>query len=271
MIAPRMRRSLPHPARVVALGSLVAAAALVAYAVFVGSAHAVTVRNAQATERYLDASEALERSVIHNAAKGIAAVEALAKAVELECPLVLSKAPFSEEKTTPSERDVLEELVGTATYAYGHADAHAPAVTFYDDVRRLRWSDASLTRALHAFALEEVVLSDLRPPDTCTDMKSWVESDYTAEPSGTRAFLHRIKSAESTAKVTGKRAEGLVTTFDKTEYIAKHLRPYETPAERRVARRVLAERAARLALKGFGRTLESFLRALMGTVPPAST
>ncbi len=245
-------------------GRTLALAVLVALFCATGSAVALSAGDGSATHRYLNATLALHRREAHNASKGGAAIEALTVRVKSECPLVLSASPLTKNTKAPqSERPVFEEMLLDPLLMLDRAAFHGPLVAFDDAVRRLSWSNRFLTRVLRSFTKEGVALSDVTPPDICADMEAWVKSGYSTEPAGTAAFLHRFEAAASISKVKGKIPGAVITTFDQPEYIATHLKPYETPGERRLARRILTL-SQRLSRRE-GNAVEAFLTALYGS------
>jgi hypothetical protein len=102
-------------------------------------------------------------------------------------------------KATPGRRGDTEMIVGVF-YAVGLAaeDPNSAASTRVDhEMKRLRWSDKTLTRLVHSLAaIEERYALHGRPPAICADLRAWARSDYKTVPRDIRNLLKLIAIAE---------------------------------------------------------------------------
>jgi hypothetical protein len=95
----------------------------------------------------------------------------------------------------------------------------------------LRWSNAKLTRLVRLRAAEESGVATAALPDVCADIAAWRASAYAALPQTASEFLARSEAIEAESFV------GL-TEESREAAILHLLRPYEGPADRRIAKRV---------------------------------
>jgi hypothetical protein len=240
------------------LAVLVAAAVL---AIFPCSALArVSAGDASATSAYLKADYASVSVEIKSFPTAIAAVEALATKVRAECPGVLANAPKPAPGTPPSasEAAISEEELD-AVFAAAVRTERALRARFAHEVAALHWSSGAFTRLVHSHAIDEVEKAAVAPAELCADMRSWVASGYQSVSAGTERYLHM--EAALTAKT--ERAE--------TD-IKRELRPYESPADKRVARKIdTLENAEPPMLKEFLAALGKVGEALVGSAPASGS
>jgi hypothetical protein len=178
-----------------------------------------------ATRAYLGADDAYERSTYAEVGVRVAAIEARVSEIGGECPSVLTYAPrdaafgeFGEEANT------------TAFFA-GKAPARPLLLRLAHTIEHLSWSNRRLTGLVRAEAAEERAIATLALPDVCADIAAWKANDYAALPQSTTRFLARVEAIESLS-VVGPSEESRETV------IMRLLRPYETPAQRRIAGRI---------------------------------
>jgi hypothetical protein len=181
--------------------------------------------DAAATRAYLGAAEAYEHSTYAEVGVSVAGIEAHASEIGGECPSVLTYAPRDA-----AFGELGEEAYTTAFFA-GTAPERPMLLRLAHTIEHLRWSDRKLTRLVRAEAAEERAIATLALPDVCADIAAWKANGYAALPQGAARFLARVQAIESLS-VTGPSEELRETA------IMRLLRPYETRAERRTARRI---------------------------------
>jgi hypothetical protein len=204
------------------------------------SAAAVSPSDAAATHAYLEARITLQREGKLLGTAEFGAIVALEARVKTECPGVLAGAPprVKGERTNESEGEVSSELgsavFGAAEYVGRQADAR-----FARTVRRLRWSNPKLTRLLRSLAIEQAEQSAIPPPNLCADMKFWVASGYTAVSKDTTQFVHRHEVVSSITLIEIEPHEPASNFLNSDAVVAYRLKPYETHADRLLARKAL--------------------------------
>jgi hypothetical protein len=201
--------------------------AVVSMALPVASAHAqVSSGDASATRAYLQAYLGQVRAEASGIPAGVAAMEALRGQLQLECPGVLAQEPTPSKGEKPSESaiEISDELQESL---FGVAERTESSVhrRFAHSVARLRWSDRGLTRLVHAYAADEVEQAEVPTPDLCSDIRAWVASGFQTVSAATEAYLRR----ESTLSGGAGGAQ---------EAITRKLERYESPADKRIARRI---------------------------------
>ncbi len=216
-----MGRSGVHSAALLAVLMMVALAVLPSTAVA-----QVSPGDANATRAYLQADYAATRVELSDFPASIAAVEKLAVQVRAECPGVLANAPLPARgaPASPTTAALGEEELDAVLGAAANTES-VRRHRFAGLVARLRWSSSALTRLVRAQANGEAERASIPPPSLCADMRSWVASGYQAVPAATNSYLQR-ESAIS-AKTDGKEAT-----------IKRKLAPYESPADKRIARKL---------------------------------
>jgi len=185
----------------------------------------VNADDAAATRAYLRAADAYERGTYAEMGVLVAAIEAHAGEIGDECPSVLTYAP----------RDAAFEEVGQEAYTTAFFAGTAPErpmlLGLVHTIEHLSWSSRRLTRLVRAEATEERAITTLALPDVCADIAAWKASGYAALPQSAAMFLARVQAIEYLS-VTGPSEESRETA------IMRLLRLYETPAQRRTARRI---------------------------------
>jgi hypothetical protein len=217
-----MGRSRVHSA---ALLATILAVALLALSPCAALAH-VSPGDASATRAYLQIDYAATRTEVSNFPASIAAVEKLAVQVHAECPGVLASAPRSTSgaPVNPTAEALVEEELDAVLGAAANTES-ARRQRVAGLVARLRWSNATLTRLIHAQAAGEAERAATPPPNLCADMRSWVASGYQVVPAATHSYLlHEFAIA---VKTEGKEAT-----------IKRKLAAYESPADKRIAHRL---------------------------------
>jgi hypothetical protein len=221
----------------------------------------VSSSDASATGSYLQAQYAVVRGEVKSFPVAVAAIEALAKKVQMECPGVLANAPKPASGTPPTgtTAEVSEEEID-AVFGVAEATEDARRRRFAGIVARLRWSNRALTRLVHSQAAAETEKAAIPAPSLCADMRSWVGSGYQAVPASTEHYL-KLESALSA------RTEGTPVS------VMRKLVPYESLADKRIAKKVAAleDSAAPVLLKEFFAALGKVSEALVTPVPTSGS
>jgi hypothetical protein len=221
----------------------------------------VSSSDASATASYLQAQYAVVRAEVKSFPAAVAAIEALAKKVQVECPGVLANAPKPASGTPPSgtAAEISEEEID-AVFGVAEATEYARRHRFAGIVAPLRWSNRALTRLVHSQAAAETEKAATPAPSLCTDMRSWVSSGYQTVSPSTEHYL-KLESALS-AKTEGAQ-----------DTITRKLVPYESPTDKRIARKLagLENSAAPVLLKEFFAALGKVSEALVTPVPASGS
>jgi|HubBroStandDraft_2_1064218.scaffolds.fasta_scaffold00142_10 hypothetical protein len=220
----------------------------------------VSSGDASATQAYLQADYATTRAEVRGFPTAIAAVDALAEQVQMECPGVLANAPKLASGAVPSATtaDAAEEELDAAFGAAERTERvrrrHLASL-----VARLHWSSRTLTRLAHSQTAAEAEKAAIGPPSLCADMRSWVASGYQAVSAGTERYV-QLESALS-AKTEGAEAA-----------ILRKLVPYESPADKRIVRKLASlQKTQLLALaRKFLAAVGKVSEALVGAAPASS-
>lgn len=188
---------------------------------------AVTPRDAAATRAYLRIVADQARVANSDLGMGVAAVQDLVHQVAGECPGALAYAP----------RDVAYEEIGDEIeYALsiafdGPIDPQALAQA--RAIGALSWSNRRLTRLVRDEAAEERGFATYVPPSLCGQIAAWRESAYASLPASSSRFLEEMRASEPEVYV-GPREQSRGKVIDRL------LEPYERPAERRLAKKILS-------------------------------
>jgi hypothetical protein len=70
----------------------------------------------------------------------------------------------------------------------GYQPGASAAASFARAVSKLKWSNASLTRAVRAYARQGLTEVHTPLPDVCSDLRAWKASGYTTLPPSTVHF-----------------------------------------------------------------------------------
>ena len=197
--------------------------ALGLWAMFPASAPAaVPTRDVVATGAYLRAqdADALEMTAELNAS--VAALEGRSDAIARECPAVLTYAPRDE-----AFAEFGEETIAILSDAF-IGPWRATQLRTSKTIGALRWSNRKLTRLVHRLAAEERGLATITLPDVCGEIATWKASDYAALPESVSRFFAVKESIES-ERYLGPSEEL------REAAIRRMLRPYDSPADRRIA------------------------------------
>ncbi len=143
-----------------------------------------------ATKAYIQADYALVHTAKINLKTSEAALQKLRRKIAAECP----KAAAGSPQDTDSEQ-LSNELVGAMTVVAIQPDKSA-VTAFASTVKRLHWSDATLTRKVHTYAQRLRTLSVLPAPNVCADVRAWAAGHYLALPASTVSFDSRYYKVE---------------------------------------------------------------------------
>jgi hypothetical protein len=139
--------------------------------------------DASATEAYLRANYALVSAGHAHLGTSIAAYKSVLSTVRRECPRAAAESPQDPEST-----ELSNEVIGTMVLSAGKVDR--PAVLAYlRAVAGLRWSSASVTRAVASYASMLRKLYELKVPDLCGDVKAWAADHFKATAPSTVSFV----------------------------------------------------------------------------------
>jgi hypothetical protein len=183
------------------------------------------VGDVAATRAYLRASYAYAREASAELGARVAALEARASEIAGECPSALTYVPRDE-----AFGELSGEIVTVVAYA-GVAPVRSLLVRESQEIGHLRWTNSRVTRLVRFQAAEERGVSTIALPDVCADIAAWKASAYAVLSPGVSGFLAHTEAIE--AELFVGPSEELRETA-----ILRLLRPYESPADRRIAKRV---------------------------------
>jgi hypothetical protein len=146
-----------------------------------------------------------------------AKVEALNASLAQTCPRA-GAGSGENEATQPMAHEVTSDLWAIA-YGYNAR----PIATFVAKVKRLRWSNPRITRAVAHEARSLHEMATLRQPNLCSDVRAWAASGFTVIPPGVVAL--------------DEHAEGI--QFEELP-LRGLLAPYERGSDKRLVARIEA-------------------------------
>lgn len=138
--------------------------------------------NGAATSAYLRANYQLVKVARANLSTSVAGYRSVLAHVRSACPKAAVKSPQDPEST-----ELSNEVIGTMVLTAGKPDLSAIR-TFLHAVAGLRWSSASVTRAVSGYTSMLSKLYRLSPPNLCGDVGSWAASGYRTLPASTVSF-----------------------------------------------------------------------------------
>jgi len=159
--------------RLAILGAAAAALALPA---------AAQAGDASTTTAYLRADYALVRAGWANIHSSVSGYRGVLAGVRRSCPLAAHGSPQDPEST-----ELSNEVIGAMVLAAGRPDL-AAIRSYLGAVSGLRWSSASVTRAVSGYAAKLRRLYGLKAPDLCGDVSRWAGSGFHALPASTLSF-----------------------------------------------------------------------------------
>ena len=208
-----------------------ALAALVLCALYPATSSAgVSARDVAATAKYLRGQNADVLSLSAHLSESRADIDARGAEIARECPAVLTYAPRDEAF------GVFGEELYTVLSDAGVAPNRAVLLRTSRATAHLTWTNRRLTRLVHRLAAEESGDATVAIPDVCTEIGAWKASDYFTLPECASKFLALSQAIES-ERVVGPSGEF------REAAILHMLEPYETAADRRIAKRVKSREA----------------------------
>ncbi len=159
--------------------------AAVAMGVLCGAAPAMA-SDASATQAYVQANYRLVSYAGARVAQAERAPGVLLAGVRSECPFAAAGSPQDAQST-----ELSNEVIGALVIA-----SYRPALpairSFVASVAPLRWSSASLTREVRAYAGALRTLAALPAPALCADVRAWAAGGFGSAPARTGAFDARF-------------------------------------------------------------------------------
>jgi hypothetical protein len=162
--------------------SLLAAAALAAPAQAAGS-------DAAATRAYVQADYRLMAGAVGRIPIAEAALRRVLAEVRSGCPSAAAGSPQN-----PMSTQLSDELIGALVLAVVDSGLDL-AHSYIAAAAPLRWSSGGLTRQVQTYVGKVRVLSRLRPPSLCADVRAWAASGFSRLPATTEAFDARFMPA----------------------------------------------------------------------------
>ncbi|HEV2974841.1 MAG TPA: hypothetical protein VGX69_07555 [Solirubrobacteraceae bacterium] len=138
--------------------------------------------DANATAAYVRADYALVAAARATQRAAETALQSLLARVRGECPNLVAGSPQNE-----ASEKLTAELIGAMRLVALAPSAKAVA-RYAGAVAPLRWSNASLTRAVRSYARELLAQSRLAVPDFCGELRAWKASGYATLPATTLRF-----------------------------------------------------------------------------------
>lgn len=144
---------------------------------------AAQASDASVTEAYLRANYALVNAGHAHLGSSIAGYKSVLSTVKRDCPRAASGSPQNPEST-----ELSNEVIGAMVLSAGKPDR--PAVrSFLSAVSGLRWSSASVTRAVAGYAAMLRKLYALAVPNVCRDVAAWASNHFTSTAPSTVSFV----------------------------------------------------------------------------------
>jgi len=182
---PTRLRQLSLTLQVMRVRSSICLAAVAALGLLCAAAPALA-SDAAATQSYLQADYRLVSYAGARVAQAERAPGVLLAGVRSECPLAAAGSPQDTQST-----ELSNEVVGAMVIA-----SYRPALpairSFVSSVAPLRWSSASLTREVRAYAGALRTLAALPAPALCADVRAWAAGGFGSPPARTAAFDARF-------------------------------------------------------------------------------
>lgn len=146
-------------------------------------AGAAVAEDSAATLAYLRANLALVQVGHAHLPASISGYKGVLSQVRRDCPLAGAGSPQDPEST-----DLSNEVIGAMVIAAGNPDR--PAIrAFLSATAGLRWSSASVTRAVARYRTSLAKLYRLAAPNLCADIAAWKQTGWTRLPSSTLSFV----------------------------------------------------------------------------------
>jgi hypothetical protein len=143
-----------------------------------------------ATHAYILANNQFARTSVARIGVGQLKIEHLIRNFARECPAAGAGSPQDEQTHFFN----YEAGVGLWSIAYG-TDA-APIRALLNTVKRLRWSNQTITRTAQRYASSLQAMATLALPPLCEDVRSWRASGYQVVPPRTVSLVRRVEAIE---------------------------------------------------------------------------
>jgi hypothetical protein len=152
-----------------------------------------TPQDIAATHAYIQAGYALARVSVASLGRVQARIESYDERLRQECPRAGAGSPEDEASQVASNE------AADALWSIGYGTDAPQIHAFFERTRGLRWSNAAITRAAHAFAgdLNELATSPL--PDLCSDVAAWKQTAFQSFPAASATIVSRIQAIEPVA------------------------------------------------------------------------
>ena len=156
-----------------------------------------TAQDVAATHSYIQAGYALARVAVASLGRVQAGSRATTGACGRNVPGVGAGSPEDEASQVASNE------VADALWSIGYGTDAPQIHAFFEKTRGLRWSNAAITRAAHAFAgdLNQLATSPL--PDLCSDVAAWKQTGFQSFPAASATLVSRIQAIEPSPSPRG--------------------------------------------------------------------
>jgi hypothetical protein len=142
-----------------------------------------------ATRTYIQANYALLQVAGSHLKASEAAPLGVLRDVRRECPHAAAGSPQNEESA-----QLREEVIGAMVHVAIRPNL-AAVRRFISATRSLRWSNRRLTRTIHDYGAKLQVLSTLRAPQLCADVRAWGANGWRSLGAATISYDARFVPA----------------------------------------------------------------------------
>jgi len=187
------------------------AALVVGAVVGIGQVASAEPVDIASTHAFIVDSVQFARADVATFGRGEASVDAAINRVVRTCPDVASR---SAQNGTAAQQRTWTSLIDEAGYAVVLAEVAPlrPATTkLTRTLGRLRWSVASINRAMAAFLRADRAILALKPPDLCGDARASAATAFTSVPRSAVTFLRSASVAFPDSPATDS---GLLRTMN---------------------------------------------------------
>jgi hypothetical protein len=143
-----------------------------------------------ATHAYIQANYAVARAGVAAIRPAQAKIENLNANLSLQCPGVGDGSPENEASQPVSHE------VAVALWSISYGTAAGPIQKFARTVRRLHWSNPTITRMAHTNAVKLGELATIPLPPLCQDVRSWKASGFQIIPTAVVNLVERVEAIE---------------------------------------------------------------------------
>jgi hypothetical protein len=165
--------------------------AALAMALAVSPAHAdAAPSDVAATHAYILANNQLARTSVARIGLGQAKIVRLIGNFARECPAVGAGSPQDEQT------HFFNYEAGVALWSVAYGTDAGPIRTFANTVKRLHWSNQTITRTAQRYASSLQAMATLALPPLCQDVRSWRAAGYKVVPPSTVSLVLRVEAVE---------------------------------------------------------------------------